>query len=254
MSGVVQDITERKHLERQLLQAARMESIGRLAGGVAHDFNNILTGISGLTDIVLKDIPAGSMIHDDLTEVLGLTDRAASLTRQLLAFSRLQSFEPTPSNLNLLIQNTVKMLNRLIGENIELVVDLADDLGPANIDPSRIEQVLMNLAVNARDAMPDGGLLTISTSNTELDDDYAEAHVGVKPGAYVQLMVTDNGSGIDAETQQHIFEPFFTTKEVGKGTGLGLATVYGIVKQHEGSIWVYSEIGYGTTFKGQIPM
>lgn len=253
MSGVVQDVTERKHLERQLLQAARMESIGRLAGGIAHDFNNILTGISGLTDIVLKDIPVGSMIHDDLTEVLGLTDRAASLTRQLLAFSRLQSFEPVPSDLNLLITNTLKLLNRLIGEDIELIVNLADDLGPANIDPSRIEQVLMNLAVNARDAMPNGGRLTISTSNTELDDDYAEAHVGVKPGQYIQLMVTDNGSGIDVETQQHIFEPFFTTKEIGKGTGLGLATVYGIIKQHGGSIWVYSEQGFGTTFKVFLP-
>lgn len=258
--GTAQDITERKlaedekmRLESQLQQAQKMELVGRLAGGIAHDFNNILTGISGLTDIVLKGVPDNSAIHEDLTEVLGLTDRASGLTRQLLAFSRHQSLDPIPSNLNTLISNTLKMLKRLIGENIELDVSLADDLGVANVDASRIEQVLINLAVNARDAMPDGGNLSIKTCNIILDDQYVDEHIDIRPGAYIQLMVTDNGSGINPETQQHIFEPFFTTKEIGKGTGLGLATVYGIVKQHGGTIWFYSEKGIGTTFKIYLP-
>jgi len=243
----------RRQSEEQLRQVAKMESIGRLAGGVAHDFNNILTGIIGLTHITLSESAADSPQRSELEEVLGLAHRAANLTSQLLSFSRRQPSEPQPLNLNNLIENSCKMLRRLIGEDVELRVVADPHLGSAYCDPGQVDQVLMNLAVNARDAMPNGGHLTIETTNVLLDESYVAAHVEMQPGAYVLLSVSDTGCGMDNRTQQHIFEPFFTTKEVGKGTGLGLATVYGIVRQHGGYIWVYSEVDEGTTFKIYLP-
>ncbi len=256
----VQDISQRKQAEaalhqseEQLRQAQKMEAVGRLAGGVAHDFNNLLTIISGYGEILLRRLGPDDPLHRYPKGIMQASERAASLTQQLLAFSRRQMLEPKVINLNDSVAAMNSMLRRLIGENIDLVTVLEPDLGPVRADPGQIEQVIINLAVNARDAMPEGGKLTIETVNVELDHAYASHHVGVQPGAYALLAITDTGHGMDAETRAHLFEPFFTTKERGKGTGLGLATVYGIVKQSGGTIWVYSEPGRGTTFKVYLP-
>ncbi len=251
--GVMVDITQRKKLEEQLRHATKMETVGQLAGGIAHDFNNILTGIKGYAEFLVQDTQDDPAKNQDAREVLRLSDSAAALTRQLLAFSRKQTLRPQVLELNKLIENTTRTLKRLIGENIELQFSPGEDLGRVQADPGQIEQVLMNLAVNARDAMPNGGELTIETANVELNEDYAATHFEAIPGPHVMFAVTDTGCGMDRATLDRVFEPFFTTKERGKGTGLGLATVYGIVKQHGGNIWVYSEPGRGTTFKVYLP-
>jgi PAS domain S-box-containing protein len=251
--GVVRDITERKRLESQFLHAQKMESIGRLAGGIAHDFNNLLTVITGYSQLALEQLSTGADVRDDLEEIQKAADRATSLTRQLLAFARRQIIEPRVLNLNDLIIDIDKLLRRLIGADIDLVTLPAADLGSVKVDPGQIEQVLVNLAINARDAMPNGGKLTIGTANVTLDQEYTRQHLGVKPGRYVLLAVSDTGVGMDAEVKRRLFEPFFTTKGPGKGTGLGLATCYGIITQHSGHIWVYSEPNHGTTFKVYLP-
>jgi PAS domain S-box-containing protein len=249
----ITDITQRKTLEEQLLQSQKMEAVGRLAGGIAHDFNNMLTIISGYNRMMMDDFPPDGTLREYAEEVLKASDRAAALTRQLLAFSRRQIMRPQVLSVNALIQDIQKMLRPLISEDIELQLHLGATVGMVKADPSQLEQVLFNLAVNSRDAMPRGGRITIETEEVILDREYIQTHLGVAPGPYIMIAFTDTGDGMDAEIRKHIFEPFFTTKEPGKGTGLGLATVYGIVKQSGGDIWVYSEPGEGTTFKIYLP-
>jgi two-component system cell cycle sensor histidine kinase/response regulator CckA len=258
--GLISDITERKRaeqemkaLEEQLRQSQKMEAIGRLAGGVAHDFNNILTVIGGHCEISLLGLREEDPRRENIKEIKSVADRAANLTRQLLAFSRCQIMQVKVLDLNTILKDINKMLYRIIGEDIELIMDLSEGLGKVKTDPGQIEQVILNLAVNARDAMPNGGKLLIETANMELDEVYARSHVGVKPGHYVMFSISDTGVGMTPEVKERIFEPFFTTKEMGKGTGLGLSTVYGIVKQSGGNIWVYSEPNRGTTFKIYLP-
>lgn len=251
--GFIVDSTEQRSLEAQLRQAQKMEAVGRLAGGIAHDFNNLLTVISGYSAIQLERTTLSDPTHHEAEQIKGAADRAAGLTRQLLAFSRQQVMNPRPVNLNDIVRSLDKMLRRFIGEDIQVLTVLDPDLGTVKVDPGQVDQVLMNLIVNARDAMPDGGKLTIQTQNVQLDDSYVRNHDYVKPGRYVLLSVSDNGTGIAPETQARIFEPFFTTKEPGKGTGLGLPMVYGIVKQSGGSIEVYSELHHGTTMNIYLP-
>ena len=251
--SVKEDITERSELEEQLRQAQRMEAVGRLAGWVAHDFNNLLTAIIGYTDLILSDVADDEPFRADLEAVKNAGERAASLTRQLLAFSRRQVLQPKNLDLNGTLLNLEKMLRRLIGEDIELVTRPTERLGVVRADPGQVEQVLLNLAVNARDAMPSGGRLTIETSNTELDAERGRSHEAVEPGSYVMVSVSDTGEGIEEQDLVRIFEPFSKTKQDGQVSGLGLPTVYGIVKQSGGHIWVTSEPGVGTTFEVYFP-
>jgi PAS domain S-box-containing protein len=261
MIGTIQDITERKHaeddrarLESQLLQAQRIESVGRLAGGVAHDFNNMLTVILGYAELIGATLQPGDPLLKDIGEIARAAEHSRDITRQLLAFSRKQIIEPRVVDLNEVIVELKNTLLRLIGEDVDLRVRPASDLGRVRMDRSQVEQVLVNLVVNARDAMPDGGALTIETSNTRVDEAYCRSHAEFVPGHYAVLAVSDNGVGMDRETLSSIFDPFFTTKEVGKGTGLGLAMVHGVVKQNRGQVNVYSERGTGTTFRIYLPV
>ena len=253
MEGIMVDITDRKLLETQLQQARKMEAVGRLAGGIAHDFNNLLTIITGYTDLALSRPAVSLVVRSDIERIENAAARAAALVRQLLAFSRKQVLQPKTLDLNAIVVNMDKLLRRLIDDHIEMVTRVHEDLGKVKADPAQIEQVIVNLVVNARDAMPEGGRLIVETSNVDLDSAYAVEHATFKAGRYVMLAVSDTGSGMDPETLAHIFEPFYTTKESGRGTGLGLSTVYGIVKQSGGYIWVYSEPKKGSTFKVYLP-
>jgi PAS domain S-box-containing protein len=253
MEGIMVDITERKQLETQLQQAQKMEAVGRLAGGIAHDFNNLLTIITGYTDLALSRPSVPLELRTDIERIESASGRAAALVRQLLAFSRKQVLQPKTLDLNAIVENMDKLLRRLMDDNIEMSTKMGPALGKVKADPAQIEQVIMNLVVNARDAMPQGGRLVLETCNTVLDASYTVGHASVKPGRYIMLAVSDTGVGMNSETAKHIFEPFYTTKESGRGTGLGLSTVYGIVKQSGGYIWVYSEPAKGSTFKVYLP-
>ena len=245
--------TEHLKLEAQFRQAVKMEAVGRLAGGIAHDFNNLLTAILGYSEIAIENPDLPPQARQDIEEVRRAAESAARLTSQLLAFSRRQILQPKILDLSQDISRMGSMLHRLIGEDIQLATSLMPDVGLVRADPGQVDQIIMNLVVNARDAMPDGGHLTIETANVELDDAFVADHHGASTGPHVMIAVSDTGGGMSEDVQQRVFEPFFTTKSQGKGTGLGLATVYGIVKQSEGSIWVYSEVGRGTTFKVYLP-
>ena len=247
------DVTAARQLEQQLFQAQKMEAVGRLAAGIAHDFNNLLGVISGYGEIVMSGLGAADPLRDDVGQILKAAERAATSTRQLLAFGRKQILQTQVVDLNAVVFESEKLLPRLLGENVEVSIRLEPDLGRVRADPGQLNQVLLNLLLNARDAMPDGGRITIATGNAELDSTYAVTHSQVRPGSYVLLSVTDTGQGMDAATQARIFEPFYTTKPSGKGTGLGLATVHGIVQQSGGQVYVYSEVGVGTTFKIYLP-
>jgi two-component system cell cycle sensor histidine kinase/response regulator CckA len=252
--GIGIDIGHQKLLEEQFRQAQKMEAVGQLAGGVAHDFNNLLTAVLGNANLLQEEPDLSGTVRDEITEIVKAAERAAGLTRQLLAFGRKQVMQPTVVDVNALVADMGHMLRRLIGEHIELATALVPSLARVRADASQLEQVIVNLAINARDAMPTGGRLSIETANVELDESYALSHVAVRPGKYVLLAVSDTGTGMDEETKTHLFEPFFTTKDRTKGTGLGLATVYGIVKQSNGYIWVNSEKGHGSSFKVYLPV
>jgi nitrogen-specific signal transduction histidine kinase len=250
---ILRDITEHKHLEAQFLQAQKMEAIGRLAGGIAHDFNNMLTVIEGYSALLLENLHLQDPRRRAIEEIKKAAERSSALTRQLLAFSRKQTLQPVLLDLNATVTEMSNMLHRLVGEDIAVLTQLAPALEPVKVDPGQIEQIIMNLAVNARDAMPDGGTLMIETANVAFDERSRPLHPEIPPGSYVLLAVSDTGQGMDEAIKAHLFEPFFTTKEPGKGTGLGLASVYGIIKQSGGYISVYSEIGHGTTFNIYLP-
>jgi PAS domain S-box-containing protein len=251
--GVAADITERRQLEEQLRRAQRLESVGLLAGGIAHDFNNMLTAITGYAELLLDELPVQDPMREDVAQISAVAQRAGLLTYQLLAFSRQQVLRPMPLNLHEAATDVIRMLRRVIGEDIEIVVNGGHDLAMVNADPGQIGQVIMNLAVNARDAMPSGGRLTIETANVELGPDFA-TNEPVVPGPYVMIAVSDTGTGMTADVLERVFEPFFTTKPIGKGTGMGLATVYGIVRQSGGHVVVESEAGKGSTFRIYIPI
>ena len=254
LQGVLLDVTEQKRVDDRLAQTQRLEAVGRLAGGIAHDFNNLLTGIIGYADLVLQSLGPTDPIREEVSQIAAAGHRAARLTRQLLAFSRKQVLEPRVVGLNDVVSELEQLLGRVIGDDLRLVVDLDPELGAVRADPGQLEQVVMNLAVNARDAMPEGGTLVIETANVELGDECRHGHlVEAEPGRYVRLTVSDTGEGMDRETLEQIFDPFFTTKAPGEGTGLGLATVYGIVKQSGGFVWAYSELGRGTVLRIYLP-
>ncbi|MBI2222307.1 MAG: response regulator [Acidobacteria bacterium] len=252
-AGIGLDVTERHMLEEQFRQAQKVESIGQLAGGVAHDFNNLLTAIQGYCELLASELGSDSRHQNDIAEIRHASERAAALTRQLLAFGRRQILEPRVLDLRDSLRGIEPMIRRLIGEDLDVVFHTSDEAARVKADPGQVEQVILNLALNARDAMPQGGSLLLEVTTADLDESYARRHVSVRPGRYVMLSVSDTGVGMHAETQARIFEPFFTTKPRGRGTGLGLSTVYGIVKQSGGNIWVYSEPGHGSTFKVYLP-
>jgi len=254
VEAYIEDLTEQSALEQQIRAVQKLEAVGRLAGGVAHDFNNILVVIKLSTEMMLGQITPDNPLTRSLLQVSHAADRAAALTRQMLAFSRRQVMQARVVNINSIVNDTLHMLRRIIGEDVQLVTSLADGLANTRLDPDQLGQIVFNLAVNARDAMPGGGTLHIETANVDLDTVYAQTHPPVQPGNYVLLAFSDNGTGIDKADLPRIFDPFFTTKEMGKGTGLGLAIVYGIVKQSGGYIWAYSEPGMGTTFKLYFPV